>query len=232
MPSSVRRRKRRRVGGHWNSSPSPPESRDWAALPSDVLWDVFRRLRIADILCGAGQVCVAWRRFSIDERSLWRCIDLAGWNKRRRTAMGRVALERSAGQCEAFSGHDAGQFLCRIAASAPSLRSLHVRPFRRFSIHRPSAHLISRVIVKLPLLEELVLSRLILPNPDALLVALLDYCSRLQVLDLGRCVTFSPTATEVRKRCRRRTIKHLTLPRCVPHVDPVYITGGFEFSKL
>ncbi|CAL5007101.1 unnamed protein product [Urochloa decumbens] len=214
-PSSARRHKRRRVGGHRNPSPSPPESRDWAALPSDVLWEVFRRLRTADILCGAGQVCAARRRFSIDERALWRRIDLTAgdgddaWkNKRqRRKAMARLALERSAGQCEAFSGHDAGRFLRDVAAAAPSLRSLRVRPFRWY---RTSARRISRVIAKLPLLEELALSEMVLPNDD-LMQALLDHCPRLELLDLGGCVTLSAMASEVRTRLEK-AIKHLTLP--------------------
>jgi hypothetical protein len=188
-----------------------------------VLLEVFRRLRTCDILCGAGQVCAAWRRFSVDERALWRRIDLtasdgdASWRnkRRRRKAMARVALERSAGQCKAFSGHDAGRFLCHVAAGAPSLRSLRAGPRRRFHIYVPSVHLISRVIVKLPLLEELVLSHVVLPDPDAVLLALLNHCPRLERLDLGGSVTGAPTAREVRRRCKK-TIKHLTLPRRVP----------------
>ncbi|CAO2210575.1 unnamed protein product [Urochloa humidicola] len=220
MPSSARRHKRRRVGGHRNPSlplPPPDYPRDWAALPSDVLYEVFRRLRTAGILCGAGQVCAAWRRFSIDELALWRRIDLTAgdaWKKnkhRRRKAMAHLALQRSAGQCEAFSGHDAGRFLRGVAAAAPSLRSLRVRPFR----HRPSAHLTSRVIAKLPLLEELVLSHVVLP--DDMLPEILDRCPRLELLDVGGCVT-SAARREVRTRLEK-AIKHLTLPQYVPKVE-------------
>ncbi|OEL15309.1 hypothetical protein BAE44_0023673 [Dichanthelium oligosanthes] len=147
MPSSSVRR----LGGHRNPSPSSRVSRLGSAAfrrpvggvpkPADRQHPLRNRpglRRLATLLN---------RR----ARSKWRRIDLTAsdgdvWNKRLRTATGRMALERSAGQCEAFSGHDAGRFLCYVAARAPLLRSLHVRPFRRFNIYHHSAHLVSRVI--------------------------------------------------------------------------------------
>jgi hypothetical protein len=90
-------------------------TRDWEALPGDVLRDVFHRTRHADILGGAALVCSWWRVVAADDPTLWRHIDLAfdeddmgHVDEQRfflgRLAMGRAAVDRSAGLCESFRG--------------------------------------------------------------------------------------------------------------------------------
>ncbi|GJN39451.1 hypothetical protein PR202_gb28572 [Eleusine coracana subsp. coracana] len=102
MPSSSHRRRRCRKKA---SSSAPPEasSRDWAALPRDILVDVFLRLGpCQEIMRGADCVCSSWRCVAVEEPLLWRHIDIAmvpQW-----CPEGRAAVDRSAGQCEAFAG--------------------------------------------------------------------------------------------------------------------------------
>uniref|UniRef100_A0A0E0BSI2 F-box domain-containing protein n=1 Tax=Oryza glumipatula TaxID=40148 RepID=A0A0E0BSI2_9ORYZ len=57
------------------ASPAPAP-KDWAALPSDLLWRVFAAAGQEEILRGAGLACSAWRRAARDEPALWRRIDL------------------------------------------------------------------------------------------------------------------------------------------------------------
>jgi len=129
MPSSRRRRR----GGHHRAKPLPPspapsEARDWAALPQDILLTVFLKLGPCEIMQGAELVCTTWRRVAVDEPLLWRRIDMGtvatlfpvG------TAVARAALDRGAGQCEAFSGS------CDIA-SLPYLVERYLICAREFS---------------------------------------------------------------------------------------------------
>ncbi|KAE8815623.1 hypothetical protein D1007_07102 [Hordeum vulgare] len=122
MPSSSRRRHLRCLRRE--------DWRDWAALPLDVMCDIFSQLPQAEILrdAGAGLVCASWRRVAVDEPLLWRHIDLAshegyigdqvsegkkalaGW-----AAMARVAVDRSEGQCVSFRDRVDGDFLHYLA---------------------------------------------------------------------------------------------------------------------
>ncbi|XP_044429356.1 putative F-box/LRR-repeat protein 22 [Triticum aestivum] len=76
-PPCRRRRHRRRRTVDVHSFPWSVMWRDWAALPRDVLWLILSLLPQADILRGAGCVCVSWRRLAVDEPLRWRHIDLA-----------------------------------------------------------------------------------------------------------------------------------------------------------
>lgn len=90
----------------------------WAGLPREILLDILLRIPQDDVLCGAGLVCSAWWRYSLNEPVLWRRIDvtlpadltLAANAARDYTIrkhwkrMGRAAVDRSAGLCEAFFG--------------------------------------------------------------------------------------------------------------------------------
>ncbi|OEL36749.1 hypothetical protein BAE44_0002233 [Dichanthelium oligosanthes] len=85
--------------------------RDWAALPRDILLEVFGRLQHADILRGTGLACSPWWRAAVEEPTLWRAIDVFlnkgdPTNKRAweaRLAMGRAAVDQSVGTCESFA---------------------------------------------------------------------------------------------------------------------------------
>ena len=90
---------------------NPPESsvlgevRDWAALPDDVLLNIFLRLGSCEIMWGAEAVCKAWRCVTVEEPELWRHIHITRvpeWSSIEIAV--RDAVDRSAGLCEAFSG--------------------------------------------------------------------------------------------------------------------------------
>jgi hypothetical protein len=96
-------------------------TRDWAALPGDVLWTILSLVPQDDILRTAGLVCASWRRLALDEPLLWRRIDLpaekdkdgnppATWKAR-----ACAAVRRSAGRCESFRGRVNRDFLLFLA---------------------------------------------------------------------------------------------------------------------
>ncbi|KAM0913571.1 hypothetical protein ACQ4PT_012070 [Festuca glaucescens] len=173
------------------------EWRDWASLPRDVLCIVLGRLRQTDILRGAELVCSPWRRIALEEPQLWLHIDLsdgimwpcrhqkppAGWK-----AMAHVAVDRS-------------------ARRAPLLKKLYVGgwPYIR------DTKLIKEIIKKLPLLEHLTLGGGVFQ--EELLVALLDHCPRLELLDASFCrPMFRVWQEPIARRIRSNTIKKLQLP--------------------
>ena len=106
---------------HSTAGPAPPSpssppttaapaaettARDWAALPRDVLLDVFLRLGSREVMRGAELACAPWRDAAVGEPALWRRVDMAtvrlwspGWR-----GMVRGAVDRGAGQCVAFTG--------------------------------------------------------------------------------------------------------------------------------
>ncbi|OEL38196.1 hypothetical protein BAE44_0000785 [Dichanthelium oligosanthes] len=124
MPSSSRRRSEK----PHSPAPIPPEARDWAALPRDILFDVFLRLGpCSEIMRGAEFACTDWRRVAVDEPALWRRADLTVVQTRHasRLAMARPAVDWSAGQCEAFSGTLDADSLLYLVERTP-LKSLHL----------------------------------------------------------------------------------------------------------
>ncbi|KAL6622938.1 hypothetical protein ACP70R_032817 [Stipagrostis hirtigluma subsp. patula] len=154
-------------------SSSAPASGGWAGLPRDVLWDVFLRLEQRDVLAGAGLACAGWWRFAREEPALWRRIDLTKpdddgdryvysighWifdedqqpdDTKRWKAMARAAIDRSAGQCEAFQGPADEEVLVYLADRAPSLKTLRV------AFHgKLSSQVFTELIQNFTLLEEL-----------------------------------------------------------------------------
>ncbi|XP_062195318.1 putative F-box/LRR-repeat protein 23 [Phragmites australis] len=193
----------------------PHGTREWAALPCDVIWDIFCRLRHVDILRGAGLACASWRRVAVDEPTLWRSIDLAFDEDDRiddqalvvRLAMGCAAVDRSAGRCESFRGPANRHLLAYLAASAPSLRRLHVTA----AWCVPEAF-VDRVITKLPMLERLALSAGLISLST--MRALLKHCPCLELLDAGDCWFDRAMGYKLWRRCCRK-IKVLSLPRMV-----------------
>ncbi|KAL6651999.1 hypothetical protein ACP70R_010924 [Stipagrostis hirtigluma subsp. patula] len=208
------------------SSSRAPAPRDWAALPRDVQWEVFRRLPHADILCGAGLVCASWRRLATDEPMLWRRIDIASKSNDdgesspdpSLLAMARAAVDRSAGRCESFRGPADCHLLAYLAASAPSLRSLHVTSFFRLP-----RDLVGRVVPELAALERLVLSRGI--TTFAMLHAFLDHCPRLQLLDAKGCYMGGPLELRLITSFMQKTraAEIVALPRWLLPKEPMYM---------
>ncbi|KAK3121207.1 hypothetical protein QOZ80_8BG0648140 [Eleusine coracana subsp. coracana] len=96
---------------------APLEARDWAALPRDILFTIFDRLGPREIMRGAERACSAWRRGAVSEPALWRRVDLTSVPVRstaRWQAMARAAVDRAAGQCEAYWGPCDGNLLCYL----------------------------------------------------------------------------------------------------------------------
>ncbi|CAO2175921.1 unnamed protein product [Urochloa humidicola] len=160
MPSSSsRRRSRRRRNRKPNPSPTappPPETRDWAALPRDILIDIFLGLGpCSEIMRGAELVCAAWRHVAVGEPVLWRCVNLTAAGTRyyaSSLAMARAAVDRSAGHCVAFSGTLDAASLLYLVERAPSLKSLNIQDTEL------SDEVLNVALKKLPLLEDLEIS--------------------------------------------------------------------------
>ncbi|KAK3125558.1 hypothetical protein QOZ80_7BG0606530 [Eleusine coracana subsp. coracana] len=166
-------------------SPPPPETRDWALLPRDILCEVFHRTGHVDILFGAGLACTAWRSVAVDEPALWRHVDLYekdnredDWYWTARMAMARSAVDRSRGQCESFRGPADRYLLVYLAARAPLLRSLEI-----ISLWCLPDAFVDRVIPKIPMLE--VLTMVSGHLFASTLRALLHHCPRLHLLNAG-----------------------------------------------
>jgi hypothetical protein len=69
----------RRHGGTASLPPAPEslqsaEARDWAALPRDILLDIFLRLGPREVMLGAEFACKPWRSVALEEPVLWRRI--------------------------------------------------------------------------------------------------------------------------------------------------------------
>lgn len=107
------------------SVPLPQPAISWATLPRDVLWSVFLMLGQHEVLRSAGLVCSEWWRFARYEPALWRRVDLTAaadavkhgdrtgvnvWK-----SMSRAAIDRSAGQCQAFRGRANDEVLLYLA---------------------------------------------------------------------------------------------------------------------
>ncbi|TVU12309.1 hypothetical protein EJB05_45947, partial [Eragrostis curvula] len=182
-PSSSRRRRDFHGGEDPRTPLLPPATRDWAALPYDVLLAILSRLRQAAVLRGAGLTCTSWRWIALKEPMLWRHIDMAieeGWSFQEecaRRAMARVAVERSAGRCESYCGPADCDFLAYLATRSPSLRNLHITSY--FQLHG------KEMIPKLPMLERFVISSgEVTPG---MLCVLLYHSPHLEQLDAGSC---------------------------------------------
>lgn len=86
------------------------------------------------------------------------------------------------------------------------------------SLYGGEGDLVTAAIKKLPLLEQLVLSRGIVKKEW--LVALLEHCPRLQLLDAGGCVAFEPIGKRLVERCESRINKELRWPQLGDGVCP------------
>ncbi|CAO2209902.1 unnamed protein product [Urochloa humidicola] len=137
-----------------SSSSAPSEDRDWAALPHDVLFDVFLRLESCEIMWGAEGVCKAWWRVVVEEPKLWRHIHITAvpeWSSIDIAV--RDAVDRGAGLCEVFSGPWDDDSLLYLAERSPSLKQIHLS-----HVQYASYEVLIEAIKMLPLLEDLEIS--------------------------------------------------------------------------
>ncbi|OEL21410.1 hypothetical protein BAE44_0017571 [Dichanthelium oligosanthes] len=172
--------------------PSSPAStalatRDWASLPPDILISVFLKLGPREIMMGAEHACTAWQRVAVDDPVLWRCVDMGmvspcSPNGR---AIVRVAVDRGAGECEAFSGLCDSKLLFYLVQRAPYLRSLHLK-----HLYAPNK-VLNLVLKRLPLLEDLEISPTYVSTPEEnLLQSICQDCPHLRKLRLNCCESF------------------------------------------
>ncbi|CAO2209869.1 unnamed protein product [Urochloa humidicola] len=154
------------TGLHRRRSQSPPpaspedpagdggEARDWAALPRDVLLDVFLRLGPREVMRGAELACAPWRRAAVDEPALWRRVDMGTvrlWSPWWRE-MVRAAVDRGAGRCVAFAGPADDDSLLYLVERSPCLKSLHLLDVAA------SSEALNQAIKALTFLEDLEIS--------------------------------------------------------------------------
>jgi len=147
-------RRRRRCMNPCSSPSAPGEERDWAALPHDVLFNIFLRLGSCEIMWGAEGVCKAWRHVVVEEPKLWRHVHITAvpeWSSI--DVAVRDAVDRSAGLCEAFSGPWDDESLLYLAERSPSLKHMHLS-----HDEYASYEVLIEAIKKLPLLEDLEIS--------------------------------------------------------------------------
>nr|CAB3502677.1 unnamed protein product [Digitaria exilis] len=146
------------------TGPPPPAARDWAALPSDILLDVFLRLGPREVMLGAEQACKPWLRVAVEEPMLWRRVGLdeKDYSDKRRWRrsiydveedMRLASVDRSKGQCEAFDGSCNDYDLLDLMRRAPYLKSLSIEHYYDEESHSIK-HLV-KPLKKLTLLEDL-----------------------------------------------------------------------------
>nr|XP_051192173.1 putative F-box/LRR-repeat protein 23 isoform X2 [Lolium perenne] len=106
-------------------------ARDWSEIPLPALTLLFAKLSAVDILMGAGLVCQSWLE-TAKSPCLWREVDMSHSHKPcykllvEECAMAKVAVDRSSGQLEAFTGEGfvTDDLLKYIGERSPSLKCL------------------------------------------------------------------------------------------------------------
>ncbi|TVU43172.1 hypothetical protein EJB05_09617 [Eragrostis curvula] len=141
-------------------APQAPGARDWSELHVDALSLIFTKLGAIEVLMGAGLVCHSWLD-AAKSPDLWRSVDMSNHKTLEKMgvkalrAMGKVAVNRSCGQLEAFMGKRFvnNDLLKYIGNRAPSLRRLSL-----ISCDSVSNEGVAGAIKKFPLLADLELS--------------------------------------------------------------------------
>lgn len=112
-------------------APTVANGRDWSELSLDALVLVFGRLGPVEILMGSGLVCRSWLQ-AAKEPELWASLDMASHRAVEEMGgdvlrgMARVAVGRSRGRLEVFSGKHfvTDDLLNYISGRSACLRSL------------------------------------------------------------------------------------------------------------
>ncbi|TVU43193.1 hypothetical protein EJB05_09639 [Eragrostis curvula] len=227
------------------------EARDWAAgLPRDILVDVFLKLGpCREIMRGAGRVCTAWLRVAVDEPLLWHRIDFPTKEMSstpRRRAMARAVVDRSRGQCEAFSGHvdkdsllylaeSDGNLFKSVCQASPHLEKLRVTlpEVTDSDFDSDSSELNDGKLCEISAMCKLrVLELFEFELTTEGLTAILDNCPLLESLHVtGSFLEFDEMDEELQAKCAK--VKNLILPDDEDECDPFDLYGepwGWENS--
>ncbi|CAL5007833.1 unnamed protein product [Urochloa decumbens] len=231
--------------------PSPPddppagdgETREWAALPRDILLDVFLRLGPRDVMRSAELGCAPWGHAAVDEPALWRRVDMAtvrlwspGWRE-----MVRAAVGRSAGQAPCLKSlhlldvSASSEALNKAIKALAFLEHLEISPSYfstmkfesvcqacpglktlRLRLHMPFGYGSDKLEV--PMMWKLCSLQLL----DCEITAdglknILDSCPLLESLHITGSLIGSEMDEEVRAKCAR--VRNLTLPDYDPGED-------------
>ncbi|XP_048625553.1 putative F-box/LRR-repeat protein 23 isoform X2 [Brassica napus] len=161
------------------------ECRSWSELPYELTSSILRRLDYTDILVNAQRVCTSWRRVCKDP-AMWRKIDMRDLGKFRylvktlcRLIYHRHILDLSQGGLVEldmwYIGSDS--LLDYIADRSSNLRSLKLDLISMITTDG-----LTEALGKLPLLEELELSRYTLSGDSLRVVG--QSCPKLKTLKL------------------------------------------------
>ncbi|CAN6223359.1 unnamed protein product [Urochloa humidicola] len=161
-------------------------TRDWAALPPELISCILHKLDPVEIMLGADKVCRSWRRAARDEPELWRRIHMQCYAElldRNLIDLNEMAIDavlRSQGQCQAFrvEGPELHDDLFRcLADHAPLLKSLVLH----FCLG-VSDQGFMQAIRSMPLLEELQLSHCSTLQHQGVFEVVAKECPRLKHL--------------------------------------------------
>ncbi|PAN33998.1 hypothetical protein PAHAL_6G062800 [Panicum hallii] len=171
-----------------SSASAAMAARDWASLAPDILITVILMLGPAEIMRGAERAFSSWRRVAVDDPALWRRIDM-GTEVLPFSSGGRAAahaaMDRAAGECEAFSGPCDNHLLFCLVRRAPSLKVLHVKHLYAQN------KVLNSVLNRLPLLEDIEISPSFASTPsENLLQSVCKDCPRLKKLRLNCSESF------------------------------------------
>uniref|UniRef100_A0ACD5YEX0 Uncharacterized protein n=1 Tax=Avena sativa TaxID=4498 RepID=A0ACD5YEX0_AVESA len=195
-----------------NAMPIPePPMEEGTQLPLDALSLIFAKVGV-DVLMGAGLVCRFWLH-AARVPDVWRTLHMEMEdNKALRSettnilrALAKVAVNRSAGQLEAFAGYSFvnNDLLMHIAERSPSLKSLRLN-----NCWFITDDVFEKVIRNSHLSELRSLELVNINIGNKGLMALLDNAPHLDSLYLWNCFKIDDD-NALREKCLR--IKNLTL---------------------
>ncbi|CAL5007809.1 unnamed protein product [Urochloa decumbens] len=215
----------------------------WAALPHDLLVDVFLELGPREIMLGAEITCRAWRRAALEEPSLWRRVgrdvidehgaalappmDYYDYDDRSNDVLLVEALKKLTlledlqiyFHYTLLSDQNTLQSVCQ---ACPQLKKLVM-------IYASSIELeldeddYKKELVDGPIRVMRNLHTLELDNVDLScegINAILDSCPLLQTLTIHGYFDKREMHNQLRMKCAR--VKELTLPKRVEHEDGIY----------
>ncbi|KAG2584356.1 hypothetical protein PVAP13_6KG300700 [Panicum virgatum] len=154
-------------------------------------------------MLGAEFACKPWRSVALEEPSLWRRLGMEKasdkhWRWRHvgvEMAMKLVAVDRAAGECEAFKGDFDDEYLPNLVERGPSLKCLHIDDY--YNDYESYEGLVE-ALMKLPILEELQVyfSNIIEDRDENMLQSICKACPHLNKLILMYAASFDLECNE------------------------------------